>query len=189
MIKNRCETYAIQNCRNIKRSTFKRGALDRRVRIRRSSILLSTTSNAIQSHAFLQHSLPQTFLKSTCLARFPSAFIYLTLAIRRTSILDVSCKITSYFIVIYTVQLQIAPTKFSNVTMLRVCKLKVQIYYIYIFNIYVYSNCITIESAPSKSLVLSGRIIAAYYGNRYEARLPCIVLLKKALHASHEATP
>lgn len=179
----------MQNCRNIRRSTFKCGALDRRVRIRGSSILLSTASNAIQSHAFLQHSLPQTFLKSTCLARFPSAFIYLTLAIRRTSILDVSCKITSYFIVIYTVQLQTAPTKFSNVTMLRICKLKVQIYYIYIFNIYVYSNYITIESASSKSLVLSGRIIAAYYGNRYEARLPCIVLLKKALHASHEATP
>lgn len=170
--------YTTQSCINIRQSTFKRGALDRRVRIRGSSILLSTAPNAIQSHAFLQHSLPQTFLKSTCLARLPSAFIYLTFAIRRTSILDVSCKITSYFIVIYTVPPQIAPIKFSNVTML--CEIKVQILYIHIQ--YMYIQIISRSKVhPVSPWCYLERIIAAYYGNRYVSPLTLDSSLEESL--------
>lgn len=48
-------------------------------------------------------------MEPACLARFPPTFVDFTFPVGRTSVLDVTCEITSYFIVIYIVHLQIAP--------------------------------------------------------------------------------
>ena len=55
-----------------------------------SSILLTTATNAIKSHAFLQHSHHKTLSKAASLTCFSSSFIYFTIIICWTCILNIA---------------------------------------------------------------------------------------------------
>ena len=58
-----------------------------------SSVFLSPASDSIQTNAFLQHSHFQTLLKTTSLASFSTAFVNFAIIGRRTSVVNVSCKL------------------------------------------------------------------------------------------------
>lgn len=89
--------------------TFQRSCLYRCIGIGGSSVFLSAPSYTIQSYPLLQHALSKALLKPTRLARFPPPLVYLALAVRRTRVLNITCEITRYFIVIYAVLVQVAP--------------------------------------------------------------------------------
>lgn len=175
-----------------KKITFQRSCLDWRVGIGGSSIFLSASSDTIQSYTLFQHALSKALLKPARLARFSPALVYLTLPVRRTRILDVTCEITRYFIVIYMVLVQVAPMLVSWIHTLqngesrlkwgltlrgkqrnRKVKTLTQII-----------NC-NYKSRGATWKILQKEILA----NARELFLPCIVLLKNALHASQDATP